>query len=170
MNTSFLQDGKLLVPLKAVPLLFLLILNIMTIDFSPPFLSLFPALGFAFLFHWLIYRPNILPPLGLMAIAILNELTLKDHFSVILPALYLLSFTFILKYRHRLYGQRFYKIWVTYCAYSFACLMLYGMAKVVFAGEFYPPSNLLVSWILVVLLYPLLTLLLAPLQRLIPFQ
>jgi len=156
--------------LKAIPILSIFLANSISLEFGSWQLPLYPFIGLAFYFHWMIYRPDCLPPIALGLTIFASSAWISDSPSFILPLIYLGLYPLFLTYRHRLFGQKFSKIWAAFGAYSFLVMTLYWASKALIEKEYFSYSTLFISSTLIGLAYPLLTLLNSSLQRLIPLR
>lgn len=155
---------------KALPLLSLFTINLLSLELGTWDLPLYPMLGLALYFHWMIYRPDCLPPLTIVMVILTNSAWISDTPSLILPLIYLGAYPVFLKFRHHLFGQRFQKIWLTFGGYSFLMTTLYWVLKAFLEKEFFSYTTLMISTLCIFLAYPLLTLLTSSLQRFIPLR
>lgn len=156
--------------LKAFPLILIFLINLISLEFSSWNLPLYPFLGLAFYFHWMIYRPDCLPPIALALLTFISNTWLSDSPSLILPAIYLGFYPVLLKYRLLLFNQKFTKVWGSYFAFAVLTTLFYWTAKALIEKEYFLISNLLMSISVTVLFYPILTLLNSSFQHLVPLR
>jgi len=156
--------------LKAIPLLSLFLANIISLEFGSWQLPLYPFVGLALYFHWMLYRPDCLPPIPLAIVAFVSGIAISDTSSFILPFIYLGLYPVFLRFRHRLFGQKFSKIWMAFTLFSFITTAFYWIAKALVEKDYFLYTNLNISALIIVMAYPLITLFNSNLQRLIPLR
>ena len=111
-----------------------------------------------------------MPPVLLALVIFTSNTWLSDSPSFILPAIYLGTYPVFLKYRHRLFGQKFAKVWATYAMFALLTTTLYWASKALVEKEYFSYLTLLISTSMIGLFYPFVTIVNSNLQRLIPLR
>ncbi len=76
----------------------------------PGYAALTPAFTLMAVYHWTIYRPNLLPPLGVFAVGLAQDL-LSGGPAGITPLVLLLARAAVLRYRRYFVNRTFPFVW-----------------------------------------------------------
>lgn len=110
---------------------------------------LLPSFLLIFAFYWIICRPDLVPIWSLFLIGIFYDV-LMMHPIGLTSTFLIISYFVLVRIRHILKPDKFYLFWGSYAVYSLSYLSLYAL----FTFTFIPS---LMSWILALCLYPLVS-------------
>lgn len=107
------------------------------------------------LFYWTLFFPDYITPAFVFFIGLLGDLMLENLFGV--GAFSLLVFYLIITLERRFFvGRSFSFLWMIFALYSFVVMGLEWGGTCVLNGHFFPFGEVLLSWVVLNLFYPII--------------
>lgn len=123
-----------------------------------------PALTLIAVYYWMVYRPDLMPALGLFALGIVNDALAGTPLGVS-SLIYLVAQVAIVNQRRFLIGQPFWILWSGFALIAPLALLFQWTAISVLREALLAPLATVASGMLTILMFPLVAYLLVRLQR-----
>ena len=125
-----------------------------------------PSLTLIAVYYWMVFRPDLMPTIGLFAIGLVND-ALAGAPLGLSSLIYLLAQTVILNQRRFLVGQSFWILWCGFALLAPSALLLNWLAVSLLREAPLAPLPTVAGSLLTVLIFPLLAWLLVRTQRIL---
>jgi len=126
--------------------------------------ALAPALTLMAAYHWTIYRPDLLPPLSLFLIGIIQDL-LSGELPGITAVMLLLARAIVLANRHNFVDRRFAFIWAGFAALACGAMLFLWALHSLLAGHVLELREPVFRGVLTISIFPIASFLLGRSQR-----
>jgi rod shape-determining protein MreD len=123
-----------------------------------------PALTLIAVYYWMVYRPDLMPTLGLFVLGVVNDALAGTPLGVS-SLIYLVAQVAILNQRRFLVGRPFWFLWSGFALIAPLALLFRWVAISVLREAPLAPLATVASGVLTILLFPLVAYLLVRLQR-----
>ena len=123
-----------------------------------------PSLTLIAVYYWMVFRPDLMPSLGLFAIGIVNDALAGAPLGVS-PLIYLVIQVAIVSQRRFLVGQPFWMLWSGFALLVPPATLFEWSALSLLREAPLPPLSAMTAALLTILLFPLLAYVLVRLQR-----
>ena len=130
----------------------------------PAFTAVTPAFTLMAIFHWTLYRPDLLPFSAVFAVGLLLDMLTGAPLGISSLVL-LLAHALVLSQREYLLARRFTVIWVGFLAVAAAAAALQWVIVSLFYGMLLDIRAFLFQGVLTVATYPVVSYLLVRVQR-----
>lgn len=130
----------------------------------PGYMTLMPPFALMAVYHWTIYRPDLLPPVALFEIGIADDLLSGGPLGVA-PLLYLLSRSAVLRCRRLFINQTFPFIWGGFTLLTGSAMLGLWLLHSALAFQVVGFSGSVFRSVLTILLFPTSSFLLGRSQR-----
>ncbi|MFZ3234160.1 MAG: rod shape-determining protein MreD [Stellaceae bacterium] len=130
----------------------------------PGYIALTPAFGLMTVYHWTLYRPDLLPPLALFGIGVAYDL-LSGGPPGVTPLLFLLSRGAVLRCRRWFVDRTFPFIWVGFAVLTGGTMVGLWVLRSVLAFELVGLADLVFRAWLTISLFPIASFLLGRVQH-----
>lgn len=130
----------------------------------PGYGGLAPALTLMAVYHWTIYRPDLLPAPALFAIGLLRDL-LVGAVPGISALMLLVTYAVVLRHRRHFTNRPFPFLWAGFLALSVAAALALWGIQCLLTGLMIAPRNAIFRATLTVSLFPVASFLLGRAQR-----
>ena len=130
----------------------------------PFYAALTPAFALMAVYHWSVYRPDLLPSGGLFAVGVAQDLVA----GAAIPAsalLLLLARAAVLRYRRHFVGRPFPFVWAGFAALAFAAMLGLWVLHCVLQLALFDLRTAIIRGALTVALFPAASLVLGRSQR-----
>ena len=126
--------------------------------------ALSPAFALMAAYHWTIYRPDLLPPLSLFAIGMIQDL-LSGALPGISAIILLLARAIVLANRHDFVDRRFSFVWAGFAALTGGAMLFSWALHSLLAGHVLELREPLFRAVLTISIFPIASFLLGRSQR-----
>jgi rod shape-determining protein MreD len=113
-----------------------------------------PSFALMAVFHWTIYRPNILPPLALFIIGLINDLLTGNRLGMT-SLLFLVSRVAVLWCRRWFFDRSFLFVWAGFAALTIAAAVGEWVTETVLTLHADGPSGMVFQAALTISIFPL---------------
>lgn len=132
----------------------------------PMFAEVAPVLALMSIYHWAVYRPELLPSYGVFFIGIVQD-ALSGAPLGIHALIFVLLYMAVLSQRGFLAGRAFSVIWLGFAMTAMAGQVLLWLVMAMYQGALMPVRPVAVQFILTLMVFPLLARVFARWQRLL---
>jgi rod shape-determining protein MreD len=122
-----------------------------------------PALGLLVVYHWTIYRPDLLPPLALFAVGLFYDL-LSGGPPGVTPLLFLVSRAAVLQCRRWFINRPFSFLWAGFILLTSSAMGAFWVLQSAFSLQFAGIVGSVFCAAIVISLFPILSYLLSRIQ------
>ena len=130
----------------------------------PAFTAVTPAFALMAIYHWTLYRPDLLPFVAVFAVGLLLDMLTGAPLGISSLVL-LLAYALVLSQREHLLMRRFSVVWVGFLAVTAAAAVLQWAVVSLFYGMLLDVRAFLFQGVLTVATYPVVSYLLVRVQR-----
>ena len=130
----------------------------------PGYAALTPALALMAVYHWTIYRPDLLPAVALFAIGIAEDL-LTGGLVGIGPLTLLVTRAVVLQSRRHLVGRTFPSVWAGFTMVAGGALLGLWALHCILEFSLLNPRNTVFRLVLTIAVFPATSFLLGRIQR-----
>ena len=130
----------------------------------PAFTAVTPAFALMAVYHWTLYRPDLLPFVAVFAAGLLLDMLTGAPLGISSLVL-LLAYALVLSPRQLLLGRRFTVVWLGFLALAAAAAVLQWAVVSLFYGMLLDVRAFLFQGVLTVATYPVVSYLLGRAQR-----
>jgi len=130
----------------------------------PAFTAVTPAFALMAIYHWTLYRPDLLPFVAVFAAGLLLDMLTAAPLGISSLVL-LLAYALALSQREHLLMRRFTVVWVGFLVLSAAAAALQWVVASLFYGMLLDVRAFLFQGVLTVATYPVVSYLLVRVQR-----
>jgi rod shape-determining protein MreD len=151
-----------------LPTVFTLLLTLLAVVpiRIPGYAAVAPAFVLMGVFHWTVYRPELLPPTIIFAIGVFLDLLTGAHFPGISPLVLLIGRAVVLHNRRFFEGQPFPFVWMGFALVAAGTLAALWALGSVLDGAVLDPRLAAFRWVLTVAAFPAASYLMVRAQRL----
>ncbi len=151
---------------KIVPVVTMLLLALAgSMPFGPShFIEIFPMLNIIAIFYWAIYRPDLVPPVVLFLIGLIDDVVMGTPLGL-MASVFLLAYGITLSQRQFFIGKAFYVTWLGFSIISAFCIFLIWVLVASFAGRVGIGITPFIKYIITLLSFPSAAWLLVRVQR-----
>ena len=130
----------------------------------PAFTAVAPAFALMAIYHWTLYRPDLLPFMAVFAVGLLLDMLTAAPLGVSSLVL-LLAYSLVLSQREHLLMRPFTIVWVGFLVLAVAVSALQWLVVSLFYGMLLDVRAFLFQGVLTVATYPVMSYLLVRVQR-----
>jgi rod shape-determining protein MreD len=130
----------------------------------PGYAALAPAVTLMAVYHWTIYRPDLLPPIGLFAIGLAQDLLAGTPVGTGALVL-LLARTAVLRYRRHFVNQSFPCVWAGFTLLAAAAMMGLWTLQCLSQLSFFDLRSAVFRMVLTIAFFPIASFALGTTQR-----
>lgn len=130
----------------------------------PGYAALTPAFTLMAAYHWTIYRPDLLPPLALFAIGLIEDLLVGGPVGVT-ALLLLLTYVAVLSYRRYFVDRTFPFVWTGFTLLAIVAMLGLWALHCLLEGVLLDLRTTLFRAVLTIAIFPLASFLLGRAQR-----
>lgn len=130
----------------------------------PYYSGVAPALTLIAVYYWMVFRPDLMPMLGLFALGIVNDALAGSPLGVS-SLIYLIGQVAILNQRRFLVGQSFWILWSGFALIAPIAMLFQWIAISILREAPLAPLATVASGVLTILLFPLVAYILVRMQR-----
>jgi len=131
----------------------------------PGYAVVVPAFVLMSVFHWTLYRPDLLPPIVIFALGLFLDILANAHFIGVSPLVLLLGRALVLRHRKRVVGRPFPFVWGGFAVTAAASLAAVWGLDSVLEGTLLDARLAAFRWVLTVALFPPASYLMVRAQR-----
>jgi len=133
----------------------------------PLYAMVAPQLALMTLYYWSIYRPELLNPLMVLVLGLLQDM-LTGRFPGVTSFILLVAY-FVVVSQHRFFhGKSFSVVWWGFMLVAPGAAFIAWFANIALSGQWIDPTSSLVGLILTIMLYPVIAGLLSQVHKLVP--
>ena len=156
-----LYAGRQTVPV--VTLLLLALIGCMPLGSFHTF-EIFPMLNIIIIFYWTVYRPDLVPPVVLFLIGLIDDVVMGTPLGL-MASVFVLLYGVTLTQRQFFIGKPFYVTWLGFSIISAVCICLIWVLVALFAGRLGIVITPFIKYTITLLLFPSAAWLLVRIQR-----
>ena len=130
----------------------------------PAFTAVTPAFALMAIYHWTLYRPDLLPFVAVFAVGLLLDMLTGAPLGISSLVL-LLAYALVLSQREHLLLRRFTVVWVGFLVVAAAAALLQWLVVSLFYGMLLDVRAFVFQGVLTVATYPVVSYLLVRAQR-----
>ena len=130
----------------------------------PGYAAVTPLFAVMGAYHWTVYRPDLLPPLGLFAIGVVADLLAGAPLGVSSLVLLVVR-ALVMRQRHFFVGRLFPFVWAGFAIAAGGAAALEWALGCAINATLFDPRSALLQWVLTVGAYPVVSWFLMRLQR-----
>jgi rod shape-determining protein MreD len=146
--------------------LFLALLTVLPVPI-PGYAAVTPVFVLIGVYHWTIYRPELMPPIAIFALGLLVDLLTGAHHTGVTPLLLLLGRALLINGRRWFFGRVFPFVWMGFALMAAGTIgLLWGLNSALDRTVFDASASAF-RWVLTVAAFPAASYVLTRLQRLI---
>ena len=126
--------------------------------------EIFPMLNIIFIFYWTVYRPDLVPPVVLFLIGLIDDVVMGTPLGL-MACVFVLLYGVTLTQRQFFIGKPFYVTWLGFSVISAVCICLIWVLVALFAGRLGIVITPFIKYTITLLLFPSAAWLLVRIQR-----
>lgn len=130
----------------------------------PGYAALTPAFALMAVYHWTIYRPDLLPPIGLFAVGLAEDLLAGAPIGVSALVL-LLARAAVLRYRRYFINRTFPFVWTGFTLLSAAAMLVVWALHCIVSLTFFDLRATVFRAVLTIAIFPVASFVLGRTQR-----
>lgn len=158
---NILYTGRQTVPV--VTMLLLALISSMPLSSSHAF-EIFPMLNIIVIFYWTVYRPDLVPPVVLFLIGLMDDVVMGTPLGL-MAGIFILLRGVTLTQRQFFIGKSFYVTWLGFSIISAFCICLIWVLVALFAGRLGIVITPFIKYVITLLSFPSAAWLLVRIQR-----
>jgi rod shape-determining protein MreD len=150
-----------------VPTVFTLLLTLLAVlpIRIPGYAAVAPAFVLMGVFHWTVYRPELLPATVIFAIGVFLDLLTGAHYPGTSPLILLIGRAVVLRNRRFFEGQPFPFVWMGFALVAAGTLAALWALGSLLDGMLLDPRLAAFRWVLTVAAFPVASYLMVRVQR-----
>jgi len=130
----------------------------------PGYAALTPAIALMAVYHWTIYRPDLLPPIALFAIGIAEDLLAGSPVGIGALTL-LVTYAVVLQFRRHFVGRTFPFVWAGFTLVAGGAMIGLWVLHCLLEFTLMNPRNTVFRMVLTIAVFPAASFLLGRTQR-----
>jgi rod shape-determining protein MreD len=132
----------------------------------PDFVRISPLLSLAAVYHWGVYRPDLMPSIAVFFLGVFQDLLGGGPFG--LHALVLLvTYGMLLTQRRFFYGKSFMVIWLGFAIVAAGSVVAYWVIACLYFLKLLPPDSFFFQYLITLAIFPVISWLLVRWQRMV---
>lgn len=133
----------------------------------PLYAMIAPQLALMTLYYWSIYRPELLNPLMVLVLGLLQDM-LIGGIPGITSFILLVAYLVVVSQHRFFHGKSFSVVWWGFMLVAPGAALMAWFGNIVLTGQWIDPTSSLVSLVLTIMLYPVLAAFLSQVHKLVP--
>jgi rod shape-determining protein MreD len=126
-----------------------------------------PAFALMAVYHWTLYRPDLLPPLALFVIGVVDDSLRGDHLGIT-ALVFLISRAVVLRCRRRIFNRTFRYIWGGFAILTISAMIGLWITETALGFHLAGADNLTMRAVLMISIFPVASSVLGWAQRAFP--
>ena len=126
--------------------------------------EIFPMLNIIVIFYWTVYRPDLVPPVVLFLIGLIDDVVMGTPLGL-MACVFVLLYGVTLTQRQFFIGKPFYVTWLGFSVISAVCICLIWVLVALFAGRLGIVITPFIKYTITLLSFPSAAWLLVRIQR-----